>query len=59
MHSFSQPANSFCLTAAADKVALVIGNQDYAHKEILDLKYPKKDASDIAAALTELNFKVF
>ena len=43
---------------AADKVALVIGNQDYAHDKLRGLLYPEKDAADVAQALTNLNFKV-
>ena len=46
------------VTVAADKVALVIGNRDYAHQKLRGLLYPEKDAADVAQALTNLNFKV-
>jgi len=42
--------------AAGDRVALVIGNSDYTHAS--DLKNPKADAHDMAAALERLGFKV-
>ena len=41
---------------AADRVALVIGNGKYTNAG--HLKNPTNDASDVAAALRELNFKV-
>lgn len=50
---------NLCSTAAADKVALVIGNQNYAHSKLKGLQYPEQDATDVATALTQLNFKVF
>ena len=43
---------------AADKVALVIGNQDYHHEKLRGLLYPEKDARDVADTLANLNFKV-
>ena len=49
----------FCFTAATDKVALVIGNQDYAHRELKGLQYIQRDAADVAEALIHLKFKVF
>ncbi|XP_028399837.1 uncharacterized protein LOC114523172 isoform X2 [Dendronephthya gigantea] len=51
-------AGSHSFTAAADKVALVIGNQDYDHHKLRGLLYPEQDAADVASALTSLNFKV-
>ena len=44
---------------ATDKVALVIGNQDYAHRKLKGLQYPEQDAADVADILTKLQFKVF
>lgn len=54
----STAAESHSMTVAADKVALVIGNRDYAHEKLRGLLYPEKDAADVAQALTNLNFKV-
>src|SRR6187549_2818072 len=42
--------------ASARRVALVIGNNDY--RSVSALSNPANDASDIAAALTRLNFEV-
>lgn len=42
--------------SAAQRVALVVGNGDYAH--VPSLGNPKNDAADIAAALTRLGFDV-
>jgi len=42
----------------SDKVALVIGNQQYERKELQGLFYPEKDAYDVAKALGKLQFKV-
>ncbi|XP_046859953.1 uncharacterized protein LOC124453229 isoform X2 [Xenia sp. Carnegie-2017] len=52
------PAESNSVTVAADKVALVIGNQDYAHHKLQGLFYPEKDAHDVTDALRRLQFKV-
>ena len=43
---------------AADKVALVIGNQDYAHHKLQGLLYPENDAHAVTDALRKLQFKV-
>ena len=42
--------------AAAKRVALVIGNADYAH--VSSLPNPANDSTDIAAALTRIGFEV-
>jgi TPR repeat protein len=45
-----------CDAVAAGRVALVIGNSDYEHTA--DLLNPENDASDLAAVLKRLDFKV-
>lgn len=42
----------------SDKVALVIGNQNYECQMLQGLAYPEKDAYDVAFALQRLEFKV-
>lgn len=42
----------------SDKVALVIGNQQYQCKKLQGLFYPEKDAFDVAHSLHTLGFKV-
>ena len=48
--AFARPA------AAGQRVALIVGNAAYTHAGVLT--NPANDASDMAAALTELNFEV-
>eukprot|EP00111_Clytia_hemisphaerica_P012557 TCONS_00036912-protein len=54
-HGFSiQPPS-----APTEKIALVIGNQDYVYSDALGhLVHPVNDAHDISAELRSLNFKV-
>ncbi|XP_031553377.1 mucosa-associated lymphoid tissue lymphoma translocation protein 1-like [Actinia tenebrosa] len=47
------------IPVVTDKVALVIGNMKYSHEKLNQLMYPEHDARDVAAALHELEFKVF
>jgi len=42
----------------SDKVALVIGNQQYECDKLKGLFYSEKDAYDVAQALYALGFKV-
>ena len=42
----------------SDKVALVIGNQQYECDKLKGLFYSEKDAYDVAQALYTLGFKV-
>ncbi|XP_068704662.1 mucosa-associated lymphoid tissue lymphoma translocation protein 1 homolog [Montipora capricornis] len=44
--------------AVSDKVALVIGNQQYECEKLQGLVYSEKDAFDVTQALSELGFKV-
>eukprot|EP00795_Rhopilema_esculentum_P012700 gene12700-3416_t len=46
------------LTAPNDKIALVIGNQNYKKPKYNQLSYTRNDAYDIASALEDLKFKV-
>ena len=48
----------FYVAAPHDKIALVIGNQNYFKKEYDKLSYTHNDAYDIASALSRLGFKV-
>ena len=49
---------AFVCAAVSDKVALVIGNQQYECEKLQGLVYSEKDAFDVAQALSELGFKV-
>lgn len=42
----------------SDKVALVIGNQQYQCEKLQGLFYSEKDAYDVAHVLSTLGFKV-
>lgn len=48
----------FCFIVVSDKVALVIGNQQYECDKLKGLFYSEKDAYDVAQALYTLGFKV-
>ena len=48
----------FDSAVVSDKVALVIGNQNYECQMLQGLAYPEKDAYDVAFALQRLEFKV-
>ena len=45
-------------TVVSDKVALVIGNQQYQCEKLQGLFYSEKDAYDVAHVLSNLGFKV-
>lgn len=47
-----------CCIVVSDKVALVIGNQQYQCDKLKGLFYSEKDAYDVAQALYTLGFKV-
>lgn len=51
------PADAPSGIAYAPRIAIVIGNQDYAN--VVDLTNARKDAEDIAGLLREFNFKVY
>src|SRR5262245_17318873 len=53
---FASLALQWGAAVAENRVALVIGNSAYRH--VPDLKNPKNDAADMAAALERLGFKV-
>lgn len=51
--------NSLCSSLPRNKVALLIGNQNYIHEEDLGrLVHPLNDTRDIAAALASIGFTV-
>ncbi|CAH3028984.1 unnamed protein product [Porites evermanni] len=62
-HNFNPPGPSRLPPSpprpvVSDKVALVIGNQNYECQMLQGLAYPEKDAYDVAFALQRLEFKV-
>ena len=48
----------FSCAVVTDKVALVIGNQQYQYEKLQGLFYSEKDAYDVAHVLSKLGFKV-
>ena len=49
---------SLSYAVVSDKVALVIGNQQYQCEKLQGLFYSEKDAYDVAHVLSSLGFKV-
>ena len=61
MYSFFYPL-FLCFhlrSLAREKVALLIGNQDYDNEKIANLTSPINDITQLKATLEELEFKVF
>ena len=57
--TYSQSQSILSLLLAREKVALLLGNQEYENERIANLTSPISDITQLKAALETLDFKVF